>query len=73
MNDFTKQFRGSSVDPNLVKQAIDSGDVKKLTSSLSREDMAKVQAVLNDKEKMEQLLNSPMAKAFLKQMGKSNI
>lgn len=57
-------------NPKAVKEAINAGDVSKLTASMSRSDMEKVQAVLNDKQKMQELLNSPMGKKFLSQFQK---
>lgn len=57
-------------NPKAVKEAINNGDVSKLTASMSRADMEKVQAVLNDKQKMQELLNSPMGKKFLSQFQK---
>ena len=62
--------KGMNVDPQTVKNAIDSGDVSKLTASLSSQDMQKVQSILQDKEKMQEILNSPLGKAFMKNFGK---
>ncbi len=57
-------------DPKTVKAAINSGDISQLTASMSQTDQAKVQAVLNDPEKMKELLHSPAGKALLKLFGK---
>ncbi len=46
-----------------TKNAINS-----MLSKLSKEDMQKVQGVLNDKEATEKLLNSPQAKMLLKKL-----
>lgn len=67
-------FRNASgrnaTDPKAVKEAIDKGDVSKIAASMSNEDMEKVKAILSDKEKMQSIMNSPLAKTFLKQFGK---
>ena len=71
MNDFFRQAAGSkTTDPQAVKDAINKGDVSKIAASMSKEDMEKVQAILADKEKMEKILSSPLAKNLLKQLGK---
>jgi len=57
------------IDPQSVKDAINQGDIKRLTANMSQDDMAKVQAILNDQEKMEQLLRSPAGKALMKLFG----
>ncbi|MBR3844843.1 MAG: hypothetical protein IKM39_04980 [Clostridia bacterium] len=71
MNDFFHQTAGGiKTNPKAVKEAIDKGDISKIAASMSKEDMDKVQAILADKEKMDQILRSPLAKTFLKQFGK---
>lgn len=70
VDSFLKQAANSGkTDPQAVKDALNTGDISKLTASLSKEDMAKVQAVLSDKQKMQEILNSPLGKSFLKQFG----
>ncbi len=74
-NNFDAFFRNASggrttTDPKAVKEAIDKGDVSKIAASMSQEDMEKVKAILADKEKMQSIMNSPLAKTFLKQFGK---
>ncbi len=71
VDQFIRKASGEmQADPKAVKAAIDSGDVSKLTASLSQADMAKVQSILADKDKLNEILNSPMGKALLKQLGK---
>ena len=70
-NEFFRQAAGGNkTDPKAVKEAIDKGDISKIAASMSKEDMDKVQAILSDKEKLDQILRSPLAKTFLKQFGK---
>ncbi|MBR6548440.1 MAG: hypothetical protein IKT68_02755 [Clostridia bacterium] len=57
-------------NPNTVKAAINNGDIRQLTANMSQADQAKVQSVLNDPEKMKELLQSPAGKALLKLFGK---
>lgn len=71
INEFFRRSAGSkTTDPQAVKEAIDKGDLSKVAASMSKEDMNKVQAILSDKEKLQSILNSPLAKNLLKQMGK---
>ena len=71
MKEFLKQSGGSTAtNVEKVKEAIQQGDVSKIASSMSKEDMNKVQAILSDKEQMEKILQSPLAKTLLKQLGK---
>jgi hypothetical protein len=62
--------KGMNMDPKQVKAAIDSGDISKLTASLSKADMDKVQSILRDKEKLQEILESPFGKSFMKNFGK---
>ncbi len=71
MNELFRQVAGSkTTNPQAVKDAINKGDISKIAASMSQEDMDKVQAILADKEKMEKILSSPLAKNLLKQLGK---
>ncbi len=71
LNELFRQSAGSkTTNPDAVKEAINQGDISKIAASMSKEDMDKVQAILSDKEKMQSILNSPLAKNFLKQFGK---
>ncbi len=71
MKEFLKQSGGSTAtNVEKVKEAIQQGDVSKIASSMSKEDMNKVQAILSDKEQMEKILQSSLAKTLLKQLGK---
>ena len=71
MNDWIQQASNQmKTDPKAVKAAIDAGDYSKLTANISQDDMEKVKAILNDKQKLNEILTSPMGKALLKQLGK---
>ena len=50
-----------NINPNMSKE-----EKEKLVNSLSNEDKAKLDAILNDKEKLDEVLKSPMAKALMK-------
>lgn len=50
-----------NINPNMSKK-----EKEKLVNSLSNEDKAKLNAILNDKEKLDEVLKSPMAKALMK-------
>jgi hypothetical protein len=51
-----------NINPNMSNE-----EKEKLINSLSKEDKAKLNEVLNDKEKLNDILKSPMAKALMKQ------
>ncbi len=71
VDEFIRKASGEfHADPQAVKAAIDAGDVSRLTASMSKADMEKVQAVLSDKDKLNEILNSPMGKALLKHLAK---
>ncbi len=70
-NDWINQASGQlNVNPDSVKAAIDAGDIQKLTASMSQADLEKVTSIMNDREKLNEILSSPMGKALLKQLGK---
>lgn len=71
LNDWIHQASGQlNVNPDSVKAAIDAGDIQKLTASMSQADLEKVTSIMNDREKLNEILSSPMGKALLKQLGK---
>ena len=71
MNEFLKQSSGSGkTNIEKVKEAINQGDISKIAASMSKEDMNKVQTILSDKEQMDKILQTPLAKTLLKQLGK---
>ncbi len=71
MKSFFGQSGGSeTTDVQKVKEAINQGDISKIAASMSSEDMNKVKAILSDKQQMEKIMQSPLAKNLLKQFGK---
>ncbi len=71
VNEFIRKASGEvNADPQAVKAAIESGDIAKLTSSMSQADMEQVKAILSDKNKLNEILNSPMGKALFKHLSK---
>ncbi|MBR4869137.1 MAG: hypothetical protein IKU10_08260 [Clostridia bacterium] len=71
VNEFIRKATNeANVDPKAIKSAIDAGDISKLTASMSKADMEQVQAILNDKNKLNEILNSPMGKALFKHLSK---
>ncbi len=71
MNDLFGRSGGSkTTDVQKVKEAIHQGNVAQIAASMSQEDLNKVQEILSDKEQMEKILQSPLAKNLLKQLGK---
>ncbi len=53
-------------DKETVENATKSGDLQKLLGNMNPEQLKKIQAILNDKQAAEKLLNTPQAKALLK-------
>ena len=62
-------------NPKFDKNAIEAakkGDTDALMKKLSDKDKQKLNAVLNDKEALENILKSPQAAAILKLLGGKN-
>ena len=73
MNNNSKNNEGAAINLNneIINMA-KSGDKKALLNSLSNEEKEKLNAVLNDKQKLESILKSPQAMAILKALGGKN-
>ncbi len=73
MNNNSKNNEGAAINLNneIINMA-KSGDKKALLNSLSNEEKEKLNAVLNDKQKLESILKSPQAIAILKALGGKN-
>ena len=56
--------------PENLAQTVNNNGVESLASKLSPSDRAKFQAVVSDKSKMEQMLNSPQAQQLIEQLMK---
>ena len=54
--------------PEKLAKTVQQGGIEGLTSSLSSQEASKVNEVLSDKKKAEQLLNSPEAQKLIQQL-----
>ncbi len=54
--------------PAQLKAAFEQGGLAGVTSSLSAQEMSKAEALLKDKEKTAQLMNSPAVQQLLRQL-----
>ena len=57
---------------NKILEAAKKGDTNTLMKNLSDKDKEKLNAVLNDKKAIENILKSPQAAAILKTLGGKN-
>ena len=55
-------------DEERVKRAIDSGNFKNFTDNLSPEKSRQLNEILNDEQKLKQMLSTPQAKALFKKL-----
>lgn len=55
-------------NPNEIKKNAQKGEVGSLLNKMDGKQASKVQEILNDKEKTEQLLNTPQAQALIKKL-----
>ncbi len=53
-------------DEERVKRAIDSGNFKNFTDNLSPDKSRQLNEILNDEQKLKQMLSTPQAKALFK-------
>ena len=53
-----------------IKKAMQTGNTENLINSLSKEDKQKLNNILNDKDALEKVMNSPQAKALMKLFNK---
>ena len=67
MQDPRKQKKG--FDPAAFQAAAKAGQQAYLQQNLDPDTKAKLEAVLNDKERLQQMLNSPQAKALMEKFG----
>lgn len=68
---FSEQM-GGNINRKLVEEALAKKDSKALLDNLSQQDRAKLNAVLNDKKALSDILKSPQAIALLKALGGKN-
>ena len=55
-------------DGEAIKNAINSGKLENVTSKLSPSDAQRLNAVMQDEEKMKQILSTPQAQALIKKL-----
>lgn len=63
---FASKKLGSS--PDQLAKTVESGGVESLASRLAPADAAKFQALVRDKNKLEELLNSPQAQQLIQSL-----
>lgn len=61
-----------NIDPDLIKEAAQTKDPKKLFETLSDDDKKTVNSILSDKEALAQVLKSPQAAALLKMLSRKD-
>lgn len=55
-------------DSEKIKQAIDSGKIEEVTSKLSPNDAKMLNSIMQDENKMKQLLSTPQAQSIIKKL-----
>ncbi len=55
-------------DEERVKKAIDSGNFKNFTDNLPPDKSRQLNEILNDEQKLKQMLSTPQAKALFKKL-----
>lgn len=61
---------GGKIDRETLEKAKQTGDASALVNSLPTADKQKLNSILNDKEKLAEVLKSPQAQMLLKLFGK---
>lgn len=60
----------NKIDKEIIRKAAKSGDTSALVNSLSKEDKQKLNNILQDKNALAEILNSPRAQTIMKMLGK---
>ncbi len=60
------------ITPDRLRGALEKGDIKALSGSLTKADKEKLRAVLADKELMKRLKNASSPEEVMRMLGKSN-
>ena len=60
----------NKIDKEIIRKAAKSGDASALVNSLSKEDKQKLNNILQDKNALAEILNSPRAQTIMKMLGK---
>lgn len=55
-------------DPEKLKANAQSGNMSKMLSNMDKKQADKIQEILGDKEKTEQILKTPQAQALIKKL-----
>ena len=55
-------------DPEKLKANAQSGNMSKMLNNMDKKQADKIQKILNDKEKTEQILKTPQAQALIKKL-----
>lgn len=55
-------------DPEKLKANAQSGNMSKMLDNMDKKQADKIQEILNDKEKTEQILKTPQAQALIKKL-----
>ena len=58
----------TGANPQEINNSVKSGKAEQLMKNLSEEQAQKVQSVLNDPKKTQEILNSPAAQALIKRL-----
>lgn len=68
LNDLINQAgRSAGVDPQSLKQTIDSGKLDDLLKKMRPQDAAKFQQIISNPQLAQQMLNTPQAKMLIRQ------
>lgn len=71
LNDLINQAGHSAgVDPQSLKQTIDSGKLDDLLKKMRPQDAAKFQQIISNPQLTQQMLNTPQAKMLIRQFVK---
>ena len=57
------------VSPDRLRQTVQTGNTDALSGAVGSQTAAQIGALLNDRQALERLLQSPQAKEILKQLG----
>lgn len=71
LNDLIQQAgRSAGVNPNQLKQAVDSGKLDDLLKKMRPQDAQRFQQILSNPQLAQQMLNTPQAKRLIRQFMK---
>ena len=65
---FAKLAAGTKTDPEAFKQAVKGSNAEALTGALPEDARRQVEAVLSDQNKLNELLNSSLARRLMKEL-----